>query len=225
MSYTLFGVNVSPFVRKCRAFMAEKGLVYSHESVNPFQPPANFRQLSPLGRIPALLDGDRAIFDSTAICLYLERCNPAPPLYPSDHYDYARALCLEEYIDSGMLPVAGPLVFRPLVMTPIVTRQPLTREIKEAALEVVENQLGPMWDYLERQLGGNEYFVADTFSIADIAVASGHVGLWHGGVDPDPLHWPKLSAFLTRMWARPAFVALIAEEQKPWNQRAAVAAV
>ena len=39
MSYTLFGANVSPFVRKCRVVLAEKGLTYTHESVNPFQPP------------------------------------------------------------------------------------------------------------------------------------------------------------------------------------------
>lgn len=225
MSYTLLGANVSPYVRKCRAFMAEKGIPYVHESVNPFQPPANFRQLSPLGKIPALLDGDRPIADSTAICLYLERCNPTPALYPTDHYDYAHALYLEEYVDSGLMPVAGPMVFRPLVLGPVAMNQPLDKAIKEAALEVVENQIGPMWDYLERQLGSNEFFVGNALSIADIAVASGHVNLWHGGVDPDPVHWPKLSAFLARIWARPSFAALISEEQKPWNRRAAVAAI
>ena len=225
MSYTLFGANVSPFVRKCRVYLAEKGIAYTHESVNPFQPPANFRQISPLGRIPALLDGDRPVADSTAICLYLERCNPTPALYPTDNYEYAHALWLEEFIDSGLTPIAGPMVFRPLVLAPIAMGQPLTKEIKETALEVVENQLAPMWDYLERQLGGNEFFVGNRLSIADIAVASAHVNLWHGGVDPDPHHWPKLSAFLTRMWARPSFAALIAEEQKPWNRREAVAAV
>lgn len=225
MAYKLFGANVSPFVRKCRAYLAEKGLAYEHESVNPFQPPSFYRQLSPLGRIPALLDGDRPVADSTAICLYLERCNPTPALYPADNYAYAQALWIEEYIDSGLLPVAGPMVFRPLVLGPVAMNQPLTKEIKENALEVVENQISPMWDYLERQLGGNEFFVGGQLSIADIAVASGHVNLWHGGVDPDPSHWPKLSAFLTRMWARPSFKALIAEEQIPWNRREEVAAV
>ena len=29
MSYTLFGANVSPFVRKCRLVLAEKGLTYT----------------------------------------------------------------------------------------------------------------------------------------------------------------------------------------------------
>src|SRR5690606_13057171 len=99
MSYKLFGANVSPFVRKVRAYMAEKGLAYEHEPVNPFQPPPNFRSISPLGKIPALLDGDRPLPDSTAICLYLERRHPERPLYPVDDYLYARALWVEEYVD------------------------------------------------------------------------------------------------------------------------------
>ena len=225
MGYTLFGANVSPFVRKCRAYLAEKGLAYTHEPVNPFQPPPNFRQMSPLGKIPALLDGDRPVADSTAICIYLERCNPTPALYPADNYDYAHALWLEEFVDSGLTPVAGPLVFRPLVLGPLMMNQPLTREIKDNALEIVENQIAPMWDYLERQLGSNEFFVGNRLSVADLTVASAHVNLWHAGVDPDPVHWPKLTAFLGRMWARPSFSALIAEEQTPWNRREAIAAV
>jgi glutathione S-transferase len=225
MSYTLFGANASPFVRKCRAYLAEKGIPYAHESVNPFQPPSNFRQLSPLGRIPALLDGERPVADSTAICLYLERCHPTPALCPTDNYDYAQALWIEEYMDSGFLPVAGPGVWRPLVLGPVAMNQPLTRSIKEDALEVVENQVAPMWDYLERRLGAQEFFIGGQLSIADLAVASSHVNLWHAGVDPDPHHWPKLTAFLARMWARPSFAALIAEELVPWNRRELIAAI
>ncbi len=225
MSYKLFGANVSPFVRKVRALLAEKGLSYEHEPVNPFQPPANYRAISPLGKIPALLDGDRPLADSTAICIYLERRNPTPALYPSDDYDYARALWFEEYMDSGLLPIAGPLVFRPLVLGPVAMKQALTREIKEAALEVVENQIAPMWDYLERELAANQFYVANALSIADLTIASGHVILRHAGVEPEPAHWPRLSAFLARMYARPSFTALLAEEAPMWDRREAIAAV
>ncbi len=225
MGYKLFGANVSPFVRKCRAFFAEKGLAYEYESVNPFQPPSFYRQLSPLGKIPALLDGDRPIADSTAICIYLERCNPTPALYPADHYDYAQALWIEEYMDSGFLPVAGAGVFRPLVLGPGAMNQPSTKAIEDYALGVVENQISLMGDYLERYLGSREFFVGNALSIADIAVASSHVNLWHAGVEPDTDHWPKLAAFLARMWARPSFKALIAEEETPWNRREAIAKI
>ena len=39
MALTVLGGGVSPFVRKVRVFLAEKGLDYQHENVNPFGPP------------------------------------------------------------------------------------------------------------------------------------------------------------------------------------------
>ena len=54
MAYRVLGANVSPFVRKVRAFFAEKGVEYELEQVNPFSPPDGWTEISPLGRIPAL---------------------------------------------------------------------------------------------------------------------------------------------------------------------------
>ena len=92
MSLVVLGGGVSPFVRKVRVALAEKGLDYTHEQVNPFAPPAGYREISPLGKIPAFKDGDRTLCDSSVICAYLEKTHPKPALYPSDPYDYARAL-------------------------------------------------------------------------------------------------------------------------------------
>ena len=225
MGYKLLGVNVSPFVRKCRIYLGEKGIAYTHDAVNPFTPPPNYKDVSPLGKIPALIDGDKSLADSSAICVYLERCNPTPALYPADNYDYARALWLEEFIDSGMIPFAGPLVFRPLVLTPMMTKQPVTKEIKAEALKVVETSIHPMWDYLEQELASNQFYIGNVLSIADLAVASGHVSLRHAGVEPDAKRWPKLAAFLQRMYTRPSFAALLAEEGPRWDQRAALAKI
>jgi len=52
------------------------------------------------------------------ICAYLERTHPNPPLYPSDPYDYARALWFEEYADGGLVTVIGPKVFFQKVVGP-----------------------------------------------------------------------------------------------------------
>jgi len=91
MALTVLGGGVSPFVRKVRVVLAEKGLDYQHENVNPFGPPEGWREISPLGRIPAFKDGDKVINDSSVICAYLERRFPKPALYPTDDYEYARA--------------------------------------------------------------------------------------------------------------------------------------
>lgn len=225
MTYKLLGANVSPFVRKVRMCLAEKGLAYDYEQVSPFSPPEGWRDLSPLGKIPAFQDGDKTLADSSIICLYVERCHPLPALYPAEHYAWARALWFEEYMDGGFIPVAGPLVFRPLVIAPMGTKQPVTAETKAAAHKVVAEQIHPMWDYLERELGDRAFFVGPSLSIADIAVASGHINLRHADIEPDPARWPALAAFLNRLYARPSLAALLAEESPRWDKRQELRAV
>ena len=219
MSLTVIGGNVSPFVRKVRVALAEKGVDYELESVNPFSPPEGFQEISPLGKIPAFRDGDRTLADSSVICAYIERTHPSPALYPADPYEYARTLWFEEYMDAGFVPVAGRKVFFPLVLAPLMSgKQPDEAEPLRAAAE----ELPPFFDYLEGQLGENEYFAAGQFTLADISVASPFVNLRHAGVAPDRARWPKLRGFLDRVLARPSFKACIEEESPIYGKRAAL---
>src|SRR5262245_27792207 len=120
MSLVVLGGGVSPFTRKVRVLLVEKGIEYRHEQINPFAPPAGWTEISPLGKIPAFKDGDRTLADSSVICAYLERRFPGPALYPSDPYEHARALWFEEYMDGGFVPVAGPNIFFALVLKPLL---------------------------------------------------------------------------------------------------------
>jgi glutathione S-transferase len=219
MSIVVLGGSVSPFVRKVRVFLAEKNQDYQLEQVNPFTPPEGWREISPLGRIPAMKDGERVINDSSVICQYLERRFPTPALYPSDDYDFARALWLEEYMDGGFVPISGPRIFLSLVLRPLMTRKPADEAAEAAAREVVEKELPTFFDYLERQLGDRDYFVAGRVSIADISVASPFVNLRHAGVAPERRRWPRLRGFLDRMWGRPSFKKVIEEETPIFGKR------
>ena len=93
----------------------------------PFGPNPEFRKLSPLGKIPALTDGDATLPDSSVICAYLERKYPERPLYPSDPYAYGRALWFEEYADSALVAVIGPKIFFQKVVNPMLLRPPARR--------------------------------------------------------------------------------------------------
>ena len=106
-----------------------------------------------------------------------------------------------------------------------MSKQPVTKEVKAEVFKVVETSIHPMWDYLEGELGGNQFFVDNAFSIADIAVASVHVNLRHAGVEPAAARWPTLAGFLSRIHQRPSFAALLAEETTPWDQRDVLRAV
>jgi glutathione S-transferase len=213
MSIKILGASVSPFVRKVRVLCAEKGLAYAQEQVSPFSPPDGWRKISPLGKIPALDHDGKIINDSSVICAYLERVAPAPALYPSDPYAYARALWIEEYADGALFPIAGPKVFMPLALRPVLTRQDPPASEVDAAEKAVVEELEPLLAYLEEQLGDASYFVGDALTIADISVASVFVNLRHAGVPPRPAAFPRLAAFIERMHARPSLAGCIAEEK------------
>ena len=219
MAIKILGGNVSPFVRKVRVFCAEKGIAYELEQINPFSPPPGWREKSPLGRIPALEHDGRIVNDSSVICAYLERVQPEPALYPKDNYEYARAAWIEEYVDGALVPVAGPKVFQPVVLRPLLTQKPAEPAAIEAAEKVVDEELAPYFAYLEAQLGGQDFFVGNRLSIADIAVASPFVNLRHCGFAPDRAKFPKLAAFVERMHARPSFKTLIEEERPVFGKR------
>ena len=91
-----------------------------------------------------------------------------------------------------------------------------------AAEKCVAEDLPKFWDYLEREIGDNEYFVGERLTIADISVASPFVNLRHAGFAPERKRWPKLRAFLDRMHGRPSFKALIEQESPVFGKRAAL---
>jgi glutathione S-transferase len=206
----LHGVPPSPFVRKTRVFLAEKGIPYDLVQVTPM-PPENatpeFRQISPLGKIPAYTDGDFAISDSSVICAYLERANPSPALYPGDPQPYARALWFEEYADTRLSETVGPAFFQRVIRKKLFKQDPDEDAVKKAL-----DGIPAVFDYLEGQLGDDEYLVGNRFSIADIAVGSQLAQFGHAGESVDGARWPKLAAHAGRILGRPSFKECIAQE-------------
>jgi len=215
MSLTVLGSPLSPFVRKVRVVLLEKGMEYVLDPVRTSAPPEGFRKLSPLGKIPVLRDGDKTLPDSSVICAYLERRFPRPPLYGQDSYGqddyaYARSLWFEEFADSGLFPAVGPGIYMALVGAPRMGKPPNT----ELAQKMLTEILPPLFDYLEGEIGARPFLVGGAFGIADISVASQFVNLRHADVQADAARWPQLAAYVERLHARPSFAALIAEEEK-----------
>jgi glutathione S-transferase len=206
----VFGVSPSPFVRKVLVTLSEKNIPYELKPVIPPGNDAAFRQMSPLGKIPAFKDGERTLCDSSVICAYLERVHPTPALYPTDPYDYARALWFEEYGDSALVGVTGPKVFLEKVLAPVFFKRPTNQEVVDKA---VQEEIPPVCEYLESQLTG-DFFVGNRFSIADIGIASPFANYQHAGYSVDAGRFPKLAAFVKRILGRPSFAACLEEDRK-----------
>lgn len=209
MSLKLIGAHISPFVRKVRVFLAEKNLSYEHDPMVPFGVSDEYKQMNPLGKIPVLTDGDKVLPDSSAICVYLEKIQPEPSLFSDDAYELARTLWFEEFADAGFLN--GTIVpFQQRILRPVFFKEETEEDKIEEALNVT---LPPFFDYLERELGDNEWLVGNRFSHADIATAAQFVSFHHGGAQVDAERWPRLAAYLDRVLSRPSFKAIIEEEK------------
>ncbi len=100
---TLYGVSLSPFVRKVRAAFALKSIDYELVAVMPGAMDPEFRAISPLSKIPVWQEGEFILPDSSAICAYIERKVPTPPLYPAESRAYGQALFWEEYADTRLV--------------------------------------------------------------------------------------------------------------------------
>ena len=206
---TVFGASPSPFVRKVRVALAEKDVPYDLVPVFPGAADADYRKMSPLGKIPAFKDGEHTLCDSSVICAYVERVHPTPALYPADPYEYARALWFEEYGDSALVGVFGPKIFFEKVVAPAFFKRATNQDVVDKA---VAEEVPPLCAYLEGQLAG-EFLVGDRLSIGDLGIASPFVNLRHAGYGVDAARFPKLAAYVERMLARPSFASCLPDER------------
>ncbi len=218
MALMVYGSTISPFVRKVRVVLAEKGLEYTLDPVNPFAPPPEFLAISPLKRIPAFRDTDlpepNHLSDSSVICDYLEHKYPKRALYPGDPFQRARALWYEEYADSILASTLGPGLFFERVVKKIMKGQ-----TDETVCQMTLTQkLPPLFDYLEKELGDKEYLAGGAFSIADISVCTMLVNFELARETIEPSRWPKLAAYVARIHARPSFKAFI-DEERPYIEK------
>lgn len=209
--YHLIGNYLSPYVRKVLVCMELKGLEYTIDPIAPFVGNERFSELSPLRRIPVLIDGDRVINDSSVICQYLDERHPQPPLYPADVGDRAQARWLEEYCDSWL----GDVIVWGMFYQKGVKRYLFGEEPDEAVVaRARDEQLPVALDYLETQLPAQGFLFGDDIGVADISIASFFRNAVFVRYMVDAQRWPRMAALLERAWALPVFVNLAVLEDR-----------
>jgi glutathione S-transferase len=205
----LYGSSMSPFVRKVIAFAAEKGIELEVRPIGIGEQDPQFRKASPLGKMPAFVDGDYCLADSSAIIHYLEAKHPEPQMIPSDPQLRGQCIWFEEFADT-ILSACGAKMFFNRIVAPVFLKRPGDLAAAEAA---ERDELPKLLDYLESVVPeGEGYLVWDRLTLADIAVAGPFANLKHVKVEIDPDRWPKTLAFTTRILSRDSFEPWIARE-------------
>jgi len=222
----IIGSYVSPYVRKVLACLALKGLDYEIDPITPFFGNDEFERLSPLRRIPVLVEGDLTLCDSSVICAWLDETWPQRPLLPAGADDRARARWLEEYADTRLGDVFIWGLFYPKFVHPIVWGEPGdSTRIEKTLSEDLPREL----DWLEGQLPAEGFLFGPEIGLADIALASFFRNGAHIGVIVDSGRWPRTAAFVERALAHPCLAGLLPFEQvqlgvSPSGRRAALLA-
>ena len=213
MTLTVIGSFVSPYVRKVLACLALKDLVYEIDPITPFYGNDEFARLSPLRRIPVLIDGDLVLCDSSVICAYVDEAFAGAPLLPSGPADRARARWYEEYADTRL----GDLFIWGLFYQKVVRRLVWNEEPDaERVAKVMDEEAPAALDYLESGLPDSGYLFGP-LGLADIALASFFVNAGYAGFAPDPARWPRVARFVDGVLAEPPLKKLMGFEAIQMN--------
>jgi len=210
---TIIGSYVSPYVRKVLACMNLKGLPFEVDPITPFYGNEEFRRLSPLCRIPVLVDGDFSCSDSSVICAYLDEAYPGHALFPADPKDRARARWLEEFADTRLGDVFIWGLFYQKIVHPLVWGEPGDAARIEKSLN---EDIPAVLDYLERELPAEGFLFGD-IGVADISIASFFRNGAYAGFSVDAKRWPTTAAYVERTLAHPCIADLLRFEDVQRN--------
>lgn len=165
----LYGTLTSPYVRKVRAFIHEKGVACKFIVEAPGDAAGNVPRLNPLGKIPLLeLDDGEVVFDSTMIIEYIDGL-AEPRLIPSAAADRWHA---------QRWHALGHGICEAVVTRLFETRRPPEKQ-DAGVIARQEGKVRAALKYAEAQLGAGSPgtpLIGDSFGIADIALA---IGLEH----------------------------------------------
>ena len=205
----IIGSFVSPYVRKVLACMNLKGLAYEVDPITPFFGNDEYQRLSPLRRIPVLVDGDFSVSDSSVICAYLDDAYPDRQLVPADPRERARARWFEEYADTRLGDVFIWGLFYQKIVHPLVWNEPGDQDRIERSLN---EDIPAALDYLEGQLPADAFLFGE-IGLADIALASFFQNGFYAGFTLDSDRWPHTAGFVERTLAHPCVAPLLKYEE------------
>lgn len=183
----------APQTRSTRAIwmLEEAGLDYEMEVVDirasERDDSAEFLAASPMGKVPAIVDGENAMSESAAICLYV-----------ADRYGVGTLA------PAVVAPTRGKFLYW-IMYTPAVVEPAMSEKFSEVEPSRVRNGWGDfdlMIKTFDEGLEGKDWILGDQFTAADVMLGSSAVFLRMFDMLPDTRN---IGGYADRCLARPAF--------------------
>jgi len=171
--------------------MEESGLPYERvltDISTGAQKAPDYLKINPMGKVPALTDGDAQLAEAAAICAYIADRYPETRLAPATT-DPNRARYLQW------------LFFSPSCIEPALIQ--LFTKLEVPASTAAWGSAAQVFDVLDAELQKGPWMLGDQFSAADITIGSGlnYAVRVFKMVPPRP----SFDAYIDRCVARPAF--------------------
>lgn len=192
-------IHFAPNTRAVRVvwLFEELGLPYElkrYKLGDPAMRSAEYRKIHPMGRVPALQDGDVTIFESGAIVQYVLAKYGKGRLMPTPTSpDFAAYLQWLHYAEGMIMPPVNTIVVETILLPP-ERRNP-------GNVDRATKLLGQMLSAVDQHLAGREY-LAGEFSGADIMTE--HACTVAARLKADVSDKPNVAAYIARINARPA---------------------
>lgn len=155
---TLVSHHLCPFVQRVAIMLHEKEISFERINVDLRHKPDWFLAISPTGKVPLLKvshDWHEAIlFESVAICEYIEDVQPQPALRPSDALIRARHRAWIEFASATLSDAWGIL-------------NATDFETASAKAAAIRKKL----ERFEADMSDGPYFGGTDFSMVDVAIA------------------------------------------------------
>jgi len=193
----LISATPSPYARKVRIVLAEKGIPFELLTEVPWNPDTTVPQHNPLEKLPVLLlDDGTSVYESSYILEWLERRYPVPPLLPADD-DGILAAKKFDVLANGICDAVILLFFERMRAEEHRSQPWMDRQMRKVQGGVAE---------LARLIGDRRYAVGEKFGLGDIAAgaALGYLEVRFREFDWRGLY-PGLARYMDGLMQRPSF--------------------
>ena len=201
----LISATPSPYARKVRIALAEKGIAFELLTEVPWNNTTSTPKFNPLEKLPVLiLEDGSSVYESSYILQYLDLKYPTPPMLPADVGDVLAARKLEVLCDG----VCDALV---LTFFERMRGEGASPEWTARQRRKIDGGVKEM----ARLVGKGEWAVGDRFSLGDIAAGTlvGYMAVRFPEL-PWRTQYPNLAALSDRLEQRPSFKNSVPSAQK-----------